>query len=234
MGPIKKPYMTKDKQNRFSRRRTLQLLGSAGIAGLAGCGGGGDGGDGGSTGDGGSSDGGSSDGGSSDGGSGDGGSSDGLPSRSEAVEEWGPRINEAAREAGIDWEQESGTALTFGMNVHPYTATVEPLLDYFTELTELINTNARADLREEIAAIQDDIDEWKTEYEVESREELESTLTDDLDSTAIRDRNRVLRQWERYEDNKRLLKHALELYDDARELYPGQHDPSDSSVSLSR
>ena len=135
MGPIKKPYMTKDKQNRFSRRRTLQLLGSAGIAGLAGCGGGGDGGDGGSTGDGGSSDGGSSDGGSSDGGSGDGGSSDGLPSRSEAVEEWGPRINEAAREAGIDWEQESGTALTFGMNVHPYTATVEPLLDYFTELT---------------------------------------------------------------------------------------------------
>ena len=108
-------------------------------------------------------------------------------------------------------------------------------LRYFTELTELINTNTRADLREEVAAIQDDIDEWKADFGVESRDELESTLTDDdLDSTAIRDRNRVLRQWERYEDNKRLLKHALELYDDARELYPGQNDPSDSSVSLSQ
>lgn len=55
---------------------------------------------------------------------------------------------------------------------------------------------------------------------VESRDELESALRDDdLDSTDIRDRNRVLRQWERYESNKRLLKHALELYDDAREIY---------------
>ena len=92
-----------------------------------------------------------------------------------------------------------------------------------------------AHLREAIADIQSGIDEWKTEFEVESRDELESTLTDGgLDSTAIRERNRVLRQWERYEDNKRLLKHALELYDDARELYPGQNGPSNSSIPLSQ
>lgn len=108
-------------------------------------------------------------------------------------------------------------------------------LRYFTEMTELINTHTRAELREEIADLQAEIDEWKTEFEVESRTALESTLTDDdLDSTAIRERNRVIRQWERYEDNKRLLKHALELYDDARELYPGQNDSSNSSIPLSQ
>jgi NTP pyrophosphatase (non-canonical NTP hydrolase) len=108
-------------------------------------------------------------------------------------------------------------------------------LRYVSEVTELINTHTREELREEIADIQAEIDEWKTEYEVGSRDELESTLTDDdLDSTEIRDRNRALRQWERYEDNKRLLKHALELYEDAQELHPGRNDSSNSSTPLSQ
>lgn len=106
---------------------------------------------------------------------------------------------------------------------------------YFDEVAELINGHTRAELRDEIASIQAEIDEWKRDFGVESRSELESTLTDDdLDSEAIRDRNRVLRQWERYEDNKRLLNHALELYDDARELHPGRNDSSNSSLSLSQ
>jgi hypothetical protein len=108
-------------------------------------------------------------------------------------------------------------------------------LRYFNEVTELINTHRREELREAIGNIQAEIDEWQTEFGVESRDDLESTLTDEgLDSEGIRERNRVLRQWERYEDNKRLLEHALELYDDARELYPGQNDSSNSSIPLSQ
>ena len=108
-------------------------------------------------------------------------------------------------------------------------------LRYFNEVTELINTHTRDELREEIATIQETIDEWKTEFDVESRDDLESTLTDDdLSSEDVRKRNTVLRQWERYEDNKRLLKHALELYDDARSLYPGRTDSSNSSPPLSQ
>jgi hypothetical protein len=108
-------------------------------------------------------------------------------------------------------------------------------LRYFNEVTELINTHTRDELREEIATIQSNIDEWKTEFDVESRAELESTLTDDeLTTEAIQERNRVLRQWETHADNKRLLKHALELYDDARSLYPGQPDSSNSSHPLSQ
>jgi len=109
-------------------------------------------------------------------------------------------------------------------------------LRYLNEVTELINTHTRAELREEIASIQAEIDAWKREFGVDSHDDLEATLTDaTLDSEAIQERNRVLRQWEHHTDNKRLLKHALELYDDARELYPGQtsrrtprpHSPSE-------
>lgn len=108
-------------------------------------------------------------------------------------------------------------------------------LRYINEVVEMINTHTRAELREEIASIQSEIDEWKQEFSVESREQLESTLADDdLDSEAIRERNTILRQWDRYEDNKRLLSHALELYDDTCELYPGQNDSSNSSLSLSQ
>ena len=108
-------------------------------------------------------------------------------------------------------------------------------LRYVNEVTELINNHTRDELREEIATIQETIDEWKAEFDVESRDDLESTLTDDdLSSEDVHERNTVLRDWERYEDNKRLLKHALELYDDARSLYPGQTDSSNSSPPLSQ
>ena len=108
-------------------------------------------------------------------------------------------------------------------------------LRYFNEITELINNHTRDELREEIAGIQEKIDEWKDNFDVESRNALESTLTDeDFSSEDIRERITILRDWEHYEDNKRLLKHALELYDDARSLYPGQTDSSDSSIPLSQ
>lgn len=108
-------------------------------------------------------------------------------------------------------------------------------LRYFNELTELINEHTRDELREEIATVQDRIEEWKAEFDVETRDELESTLTDEsLSSDDIRTRSAILRRWEGYEDNKRLLKHALELYDDARSLYPGRNDSSNSSLPLSQ
>ncbi|TKX44644.1 MULTISPECIES: hypothetical protein [unclassified Halorubrum] len=106
---------------------------------------------------------------------------------------------------------------------------------YFTELTELINDHTREELREEIVTLQAQIDDWKTAFDVESRDELEATLTDDaLSSDEIRERNRILRRWEHTEDNKRLLRHALELYDDARELYTGQGDSANASNPLSQ
>ena len=83
---------------------------------------------------------------------------------------------------------------------------------YFDELAELIEDHTREELREEIAAIREEIEGWQSEFGVDSRRELESTLTDEgLSSEEIRARNRVLRKWEQREGNKRLLERALAI-----------------------
>lgn len=108
-------------------------------------------------------------------------------------------------------------------------------LRYFQEVTELINNHTRDELREQIADIQEEIDGWKADFDVDSRAALETTLTDEgLASEEIRRRNTVIRQWDRYEDNKRLLKHALQLYEDARSLHPGTNNSPDSSPPVSQ
>lgn len=90
---------------------------------------------------------------------------------------------------------------------------------YLSELAELINTYTRDELRAEIAGIQEIIDGWKTKLDVESREDLKTTLTrEGLASDDIRKRTRLLRQWEHCETDKRLLKHAIVLYDDVQSL----------------
>ncbi len=90
---------------------------------------------------------------------------------------------------------------------------------YLSRIRELTDDYTREELREEIAAIQDEIHGWKAEFDVESRRELESTLTDeDLLGDEVRERNRVLRRWERNEETKTLLQHGLDLYDDLADL----------------
>lgn len=90
---------------------------------------------------------------------------------------------------------------------------------YLSRIRELTTEHDRVELREEIAAIQDEIGRWKTEFGVESRAELESSLTDEAHSgDEVRRRNRVLRQWEHNEETKTLLEHALALYDDLADL----------------
>lgn len=90
---------------------------------------------------------------------------------------------------------------------------------YLSRIRELTDDHSRAELREEIAEIQDEIGTWKAEFDVEARDELEVSLTEeDLTGDEVRRRNRVLRRWERNEETKRLLRHALDLYDDLADL----------------
>lgn len=108
---------------------------------------------------------------------------------------------------------------------------------YFEELAALINDHTRAELREEIATIQERIDDWKAEFGVSEQQELEASLVDEQDAETIHKRNRVLRRWERAAGNQRLLRQALQLYDDARSVHPDQLGDAaqlgDTSVSVS-
>lgn len=90
---------------------------------------------------------------------------------------------------------------------------------YLDRIRELVENNSAPMLRAEIATIQEEIDGWFAEFDVDGRANLEETLEEsDLDAEEIRRRNRVIRQWERNEQRKKLLSHALQLYDDLHSL----------------
>ena len=98
------------------------------------------------------------------------------------------------------------------------TYTPDPTRAYFDHLRELILTSDREELRGELEAIADRIDDWKTNYGVGSTEELEATLADDLPADEIRDRRQALRRWENSLRSRETIRTALQLYDDIQTL----------------
>lgn len=90
---------------------------------------------------------------------------------------------------------------------------------FLDRIKEIAEENTKSELREEIVSITEEIQEWKETYDVESRDELEETLTEagDLSSEELHERNRVIESWEEDLYYKRLIGHALHLYDDIEE-----------------
>lgn len=89
---------------------------------------------------------------------------------------------------------------------------------YFDTLRDLILTNSQEDLRTELEAIAERLDEWKTEYDVDSIDELEATLAEDRGPEDISERRRVLRRWENSLRTRQTIQTALTLYDDVQSL----------------
>lgn len=94
----------------------------------------------------------------------------------------------------------------------------DPTRAYFDTLRELILDNSRSDLRAELEAIAERVDEWKTEYDVESIDDLEASLADDREPEDVGERRRVLRRWENSLRTRRTIQTALTLYDDVESL----------------
>ena len=85
----------------------------------------------------------------------------------------------------------------------------------FEEIRTLIEDHSREELRGELTAIAEEIEEWQSSYGVETWKELEGSLADsELSSAEIRDRREVIAFWQETEGDRQLLKHALELYSD--------------------
>ncbi|WP_089650049.1 DUF7342 family protein [Halobacterium hubeiense] len=99
----------------------------------------------------------------------------------------------------------------------------------FEEIRTLIEENTREELRSELAAITEEIEEWQVTYDVETWEELEQSLADgDLASAELRERRDVITRWEENEGDRRLIKHALELYSDVEAANEQLRDYSSS------
>ena len=102
----------------------------------------------------------------------------------------------------------------------------------FEEIRTLIEENTREELRSELAAITEEIEEWQATYNVETWEELEQSLADgDLTSAELRDRRDVIAFWRENEEDRRLIKHALELYSDVEAAREQMTDMADRATS---
>jgi len=92
---------------------------------------------------------------------------------------------------------------------------------YIEEIRQLALELSTEELRAEIAAAKETIEEIQDRFSVESREELEESLADpDISAKETKARSRALRDWEEENDGITLLKHALSLQDDLLDVDP--------------
>ncbi|WP_129116113.1 DUF7342 family protein [Halegenticoccus tardaugens] len=102
----------------------------------------------------------------------------------------------------------------------------------FDEIRTLIEENSREELRSELAAITEEIEEWQETYAVETWEDLEQSLADgDLSSADLRERRNVIAFWNENEEDRQLIKHALELYSDVESAREHMTNVADRATS---
>ena len=85
---------------------------------------------------------------------------------------------------------------------------------YLDHIQELVVENTKDELRDELEAIASEIATWKREYDVDSLQELEASLGEELTPEEVRDRRKVITYWEENEHHRQLLTNTLGLYDD--------------------
>ncbi len=113
-----------------------------------------------------------------------------------------------------------------------YNSRLFSFLSFFEEIRTLIEENTREELRSELVAITEEIEEWQAIYDVEAWEDLEQSLANgDLASSELRERCDVIAFWRENEEDRRLIKHALELYSDVEgesesDTVPGDDEPN--------
>ena len=102
----------------------------------------------------------------------------------------------------------------------------------FEEIRTLIEENTREELQSELVAITEEIEEWQATYDVETWEQLEQSLADgDLASDELRERRDTIAFWRENEADRRLIKHALELYADVERAREQLTDVADRATS---
>lgn len=89
----------------------------------------------------------------------------------------------------------------------------DPVTQYFDQIRDLVDDHHKDELTAELAAIRDDIDEWKDTYDVDSADELRATVGDDIPAAERRQRRHDAEDWEYYEHQAELIKQAIQLYD---------------------
>lgn len=92
---------------------------------------------------------------------------------------------------------------------------------YMEEIRQLALNHSAEELRAELTAAKESIEEIQDQFDVQTREELEQSLADlDITAEETRARSRALRDWEEQQDSLTLVKHALSLQEDLHDVDP--------------
>ncbi|MDS0221676.1 winged helix-turn-helix domain-containing protein [Haloarcula sp. S1AR25-5A] len=108
---------------------------------------------------------------------------------------------------------------------------LNPVRLLFDEVTDLITEYSREELEIQLTELKEEQEDLAGEYGVSSLEEFREQLAvDELSAAELRERRNVIATWEAINTELGLVKHALHLYSDVRDLSSPQTD-SDLSFS---
>ena len=120
--------------------------------------------------------------------------------------------DELQRLRGDDWVTETTVNGTKAYDLNP----VRMLFD---EVTDLIESHSRDELESQLTELKEEQEALAAEYGVGSLDEFREELADEgLPAAELRERRNVIATWETVNTDLRLVKHALQLYDDVVEL----------------
>lgn len=92
---------------------------------------------------------------------------------------------------------------------------LNPVRMLFDEVTDLIDEYSRDELESQLTELKTEQEELAAEYDVSSLTEFREQLAgEDLSAAELRERRNVVETWEAINTELRLVKHALQLYDD--------------------
>ncbi|GGL45353.1 hypothetical protein GCM10009037_30990 [Halarchaeum grantii] len=94
----------------------------------------------------------------------------------------------------------------------------DPVGQYLIEMRELYENHSPDELATSLEEMNDQIRSWKTEYDVETPNELRASLSSAPDREDERARREAAREWEHLQTRRRLVEDALRLYD----RFPGE------------
>ena len=94
-----------------------------------------------------------------------------------------------------------------------------PVQQFLDQILQLVETNSKPALESQLEAYQEQVEDLEAEYGVTSAREMREQLTnDDVSATKIREIRNVSETWGALELEIRLVKNALQLYDDLSQL----------------
>lgn len=139
-------------------------------------------------------------------------------------------INNIAEQADVAWETANSevTRLKTENKVRERDDgryEVNPVQQFIDQILHLIEDHSKSELESQLAEYQEQVEDLEAEYGVTSAQEMREQLTnDDVSATEMQEIRNVSDTWGALELEIRLLKNALQLYDDLSQLSQSNGD----------